>query len=1001
MKKGSNSSFFRVVLFIGMFLLLFAFDAGKVKADENLISKYEEKNGNDPFVYINEKTDANENKAFSIDYDYHLNLSITISDNGSNIGEGYVYLAGRSITVTAFDIPKWTFNSRKDFVEIRKYSFTMEKFLDTEHSFTDGKDSSNNNSQTLTLKDDEEFAIYRISYYYNDDSLIFHQYVCLNSKMMESSVTGAEDHDAGVVYQTFNFKLHLVDMYDLKTNKYSYAFGAEDADISKLDFKNYDVFTSSEKNSSTKFTKIDRDLKIDISAEDVDTKNTEKYLYLKIEREVVGKKDVFVIKTDKKYVLQTAVKTELYLINDKNEVLTDAQYYNDDTKIRFLVKFETPVKWEKLRLDFLKGSLTDVYKDYVSEDKTEFVDFIVLEWYDAHQNESYLIEGKAITIDEENTIIKLYDTKINISLDASKLPKIYVVEEKPEVVVDPDHIVGGSGLPVIGSEELDLNVKIDKDFTKIESVIYYLAECSKDVAECQDEFDDKNPNIKEAALADGEGVAVGDYHKYTYKLVVDNSFGSFDAKKLWLFVRVVDIANNVVDSKRAYKIDNIIVDPDKVDDLLYKSQDGKLFYVKVLDKYDVEEVNLKYGDYEGNAVIDDEVVSDASLYKILAVDYDFRCDVEVELVDKYGNKEKYVLPIEYSSLVDGEEFKVGDKTFVVSTSGNAEIKTQGVSFVVTTNENQYAFDSSVFTEIEKKFKLDQIANIEESLQKDLIVIVGGKIIVLEENISEPLVFPSLLKLLEKVSHLDSYKTCALKGNTCDFNTYVRYTYKYLTVEQQRLVEVSFADNTLKYMVANFQETKTVNVNAKYTDYGVSVYDASGTKIDAIACEETIVIKYTNSKGVTSTVDKVDTTKAGTYNIERSVSYNGNRSYPLNYSVVVKDNEAPVITLTKTEVEIKVGETLDLSTLYTVSDNYDEDVEVKSSWNVEFDNKKAGTYIVNFWAVDDEGNESSPVSVTVIVEKDNNITTYLIIGGIVLVVIVIIGFAISIEKKRSK
>ena len=140
---------------------------------------------------------------------------------------------------------------------------------------------------------------------------------------------------------------------------------------------------------------------------------------------------------------------------------------------------------------------------------------------------------------------------------------------------------------------------------------------------------------------------------------------------------------------------------------------------------------------------------------------------------------------------------------------------------------------------------------------------------------------------------------------------------------------------------------------------------------------------------------------GKYVIRESFAYNSIQSFDLEYVVNVVDTTAPTIRLNGSEtIKINVGDKFDDPSV-VVNDNYDKEFTILTKVEPELDTKKEGKYTISYWVVDSSGNMSEVVTRTVVVEKKNSITSYLIAGGIALVVIGVIVLVTRKEFKKAK
>lgn len=98
---------------------------------------------------------------------------------------------------------------------------------------------------------------------------------------------------------------------------------------------------------------------------------------------------------------------------------------------------------------------------------------------------------------------------------------------------------------------------------------------------------------------------------------------------------------------------------------------------------------------------------------------------------------------------------------------------------------------------------------------------------------------------------------------------------------------------------------------------------------------------------------------------------GNSSEVTATLTLFLDDEAPVIEGVEDQT-IYVGDTISYKSGVTVTDNYDEDVELKVDAS-EVDTSTAGTYTVTYSATDSSGNTAT-VTATITVEKKTSYTT---------------------------
>ena len=100
---------------------------------------------------------------------------------------------------------------------------------------------------------------------------------------------------------------------------------------------------------------------------------------------------------------------------------------------------------------------------------------------------------------------------------------------------------------------------------------------------------------------------------------------------------------------------------------------------------------------------------------------------------------------------------------------------------------------------------------------------------------------------------------------------------------------------------------------------------------------------------------IDLTKLGTYAIKYYITYK-EKKYETERHIKVVDNTPPTITLKGKNVTILVNEKY-TDPGYTVTDNYDTNLEDKVEINNEVDNTKPGKYKITYKVTDNSGNET--------------------------------------------
>ena len=111
--------------------------------------------------------------------------------------------------------------------------------------------------------------------------------------------------------------------------------------------------------------------------------------------------------------------------------------------------------------------------------------------------------------------------------------------------------------------------------------------------------------------------------------------------------------------------------------------------------------------------------------------------------------------------------------------------------------------------------------------------------------------------------------------------------------------------------------------------------------------------------------KLDLTKIGTYEVEYYIIYH-EKKYSEFQTIIVVDTEKPVITLKGKDITMLVGETYK-EPGYTVTDNYDKDLQDKVIIDSNINNKTAGSYKVTYKVSDSSGN-SAEVTRNITIKK---------------------------------
>lgn len=908
---------------------------------------------------------------FTYGYKIRLEDSDELIKDGDKVLKNIDIYAGEKVTVEIKHVANGFLNKNYDYTYVYRYNEYLGTF--------DKIGSYEDKEETRVLS---EKGLYKVIYNYAEKTLTYVHYILVYPEMYELSVSGNTKYDYTSVLGEFNFDLKMKDGYDLSANEYYYAFGVDDSNLEYTKIDKSVIF-----GAKTGVNTIDKNLSVDVLAKY--TSEDKQKFFFKVVRTTNGNTSNFVVSTDKGYRVTDSVEAYVTVRDEFGNILEDKSYYKSKDVIYYVIKFNTLVSYTDLQYYISPTA------DYHSiSDCSEPVDTIEIN----HVVGTGILIGYTgnefglKTKDSTKAIVVVNGDNVNVVLNKEKLAIIVIDKDAPKISkIDSPTLEY--------KKDYTLSLTVEEGRSGIKSVKYYVDTCKLiSDGECKDKFNENHSAIKE-----GNYVGAVNYKDFTYKLGINNNFGRFNEVELTLYIRVEDNAGNITTLvKKGYLLDNVIVTSGE--DSLFIEKDienGKTLLVKVLDEYKVTSVKYRKGDSLQACEITTSEVEGVRLYKCYSVTYDFRSKFKVVIYDELGNHEEYVKDFKYSTLENGE-FNVDNLYFDVVKDGDYEIRTQTHNIVKEgENINKVKFSSKTINKLDEKLNINNLPSV-TNLKKDLVMFDGENAIVLIENIIGEFEFPTLLQLLDKVKHLDEYKACGIIDSKCDINVYLRYTYKIDEIDQERLVEITFLDNTVKYSIEDFKTSSKISVNEEYEMFEYKLVDQLNNTIDSGNVSEEVIITFVSKEGVESTVNSIDTSKLGVYYVTQSFAYGGVSSYPLEYSIEIVDEEAPVIRLLGDDkIKIKVGETLDHSQIIKVIDNYDSDLTIQHSYSSDFDPNKRGEYIISYWAVDSSGNKSEVVEVTVIVDESQDVMAYLICGGIVAIVIIIMVISIVIEVRKSR
>ena len=105
-----------------------------------------------------------------------------------------------------------------------------------------------------------------------------------------------------------------------------------------------------------------------------------------------------------------------------------------------------------------------------------------------------------------------------------------------------------------------------------------------------------------------------------------------------------------------------------------------------------------------------------------------------------------------------------------------------------------------------------------------------------------------------------------------------------------------------------------------------------------------------------------------------------------------------------KITLKQGKDIDDMLAFVIAtDNCDSNVNVVYSWDKEFNKDELGTYIVTYKAIDESGNESNVIYLTIEVVANDRVLVYVYIGIVcaVVVLISVLSIMFEIKKERNK
>lgn len=919
-------------------------------------------------------------KVYSFKYDYITKFNAAgnylngkkVVDGGTSLENVNFYSASR-ITIS-YDhynnILPWVADN--DSFQIFKYNESRENFLTLYRSFDNSK-----GEYTLDGEVDKE-GLYKFAYVLdNNVKYVDYVYLYKNFQKMKIDFGNRYENVSPALKITFDFEME--DPYSLNKNKYFYAYGDNVPDDSK--FKEItNLFTSAEMGMLT-FYRFLKTVTVDIDP----NISGETRLFIKCIRSSDGYEQV----VNKKINVVNQVQGSIVIIDDDGNELSDSdyQYYKTGDTIKFLVKLNIPVLVKNLQYSSSGNDMNFDIPDSDSEVKEFTFSHIVTD-------KEYFIVISLKTKDKDSFYAIYNETEIPVIVKSDF--RALVDDDHPKIVLS----TSDDNKKIKSSQNVNFVVKDDLALSK---VYYYIKACDNVVKDnagkdvCADLFDESKATIIEKAYS----------FALNGELSINKGIGllpeeKFNEVALAIFVKAVDLAGNetveTFYNHEEYVVDNVIYE-DGVNPIVYNDiENGASFSIADEESLKLKKVMYSIRTLSSTDKENVECVLEDGSYKCASFSgFAFNFEIDVYIVDEYGNSETYLANLKYYPVKD--DTSIGGYTFTqVDFSENGYEFTADVYNTTYDETKKIHFNELLLNKLEELLGLNSMDITEKNIF--LVLNVGDEEIVLNDNITDSLSFPTLLEIYAMLVNKEGYVKCAISGNNCDIETFIVYTYKVMEkYDQARKIRVLMKDNTNKYIIEGFVDTIKVGVNESFVDYDFGYVNNLNTVIQKENITESIKILF---NGVN--VEKLDTSKVGTYTITRMFVSSGVGSYPLSYTVNVVDEIAPTIELkTNKDYVMKVGSKLeDIENWVTVSDNYDTNLKIKYSIEPELDVNTPGSYVVSIWAVDSSGNESTRVTRTIVVKsKGLSKNTYFVLAGVIAVAAAIITTFILIEKKKQK
>lgn len=944
-----NVKILRIFSFIFLFFAIcLLFDAHSVDAFE-----YEFSGGE----VIKEHKKVN---VYSFKYDY-----ITKFESDEIEVEGKLkdvtFYTGSQIVINVDEYSSWMpFKDDEDQTYIYKYDEINKNYEEVFKKFVDKK-------TTCTI---DEAGVYKIVYSFEGEE-IHVDYINIVENMHLYYIEADSKYENISALSSFSFNIKISDAYDLRKNKYYYAFGAN---ASNLTYTEFSIFDEIELNSDAAIIAVDKDVSVEIKDSDTSINGEKKYLFVKVVK-ANGKEEI--TKTSGAYELASKIEAKVYLVDENGEVIENYKSYKKSDVINFKIYINAPVTYTYLQYS-IDGVNFIPLNDSLKETTQINIEHLV------QDNKNFGGAFKLQTKNNINAIVNHSGTNISLSVVNKTNFNIDIAAPNIEVLDDGD---------VNGRKDYTVTIDVEED--NLKEVMYYAAKCSTiGGSRCLDRFNNDNDKIVNLGAAINPSVKI------------DSQFGLFNGENLALFVKAVDNAGNEKTFvKWGYVIDNVVVPENEVINIFGYADIkdgntvvGKQLTIDVLNKYNVVSVEYKLvGDGNHSCNVSNST-GDSVQYSCLKIEgYDFNSNVIVYLKDSFNNVEEYEINFRYSMVKEGN-IVVDGKTFNLYGNKEYEIEFKKYNFMNKENDS-IVFGEDVFKAFEEELNLSKVPDV-KNITISLVYFNEEEEIVVEEDVSGEFTVPSIEELLKVIGHLDKFKNCGV--DRCNIEVYLKYEYTSKNIPQTRLIKLNFIDSSNKFFVGDdYNPVTEIKVGEVFRGFEFKYRDNLNVNIQKENVVVSKKIMYEDAQGVLVEVSSVDTTKLGKYSISETFEYGAVGSFPIYYEVTVVDKEAPIIRLNgKEKIVLNVGDEF-IDPMAVANDNYDLNLEIKFKVDKEIDVNVPGEYIISYWCEDSSGNVSEIITRTVVFKAKNDISAYLISGGIALVTIVIVVVGTCLETKKCK